>query len=67
LRRFVQIALALWQVHSKKVLHRDIKLFNIFVAEGTADNICLTRLWSSPPYNSDAMYLVLVTVKMIRM
>jgi serine/threonine protein kinase len=32
--RFVQIALALWQLHSKGILHRDLKSQNIFIAEG---------------------------------
>jgi NIMA (never in mitosis gene a)-related kinase len=33
-RRFVQVLLALWHVHSKNVLHRDLKSQNIFIAEG---------------------------------
>lgn len=35
--RFVQIVLALWHVHSRNILHRDLKSQNIFVAEGKQD------------------------------
>ncbi|KXZ45774.1 hypothetical protein GPECTOR_50g567 [Gonium pectorale] len=31
---FVQVVLALYHVHGKKVLHRDLKSQNIFIAEG---------------------------------
>ncbi|WIA11274.1 hypothetical protein OEZ85_011398 [Tetradesmus obliquus] len=31
---FVQITLALWQLHGKGILHRDLKSQNIFIAEG---------------------------------
>jgi len=30
-----QIVLALFHVHSKNILHRDLKSQNIFIAEGT--------------------------------
>lgn len=33
-RRFVQIVLALYHVHSKNILHRDLKSQNIFISEG---------------------------------
>ncbi len=32
--RFVQVVLALFHVHGKQVLHRDVKSQNIFIAEG---------------------------------
>ncbi len=31
---FVQIVLALFHVHSKNILHRDLKSQNIFISEG---------------------------------
>ena len=31
---FVQIVLALFHVHSKNILHRDLKSQNVFIAEG---------------------------------
>ena len=33
-RRFIQIAMGLDYIHSKKVLHRDLKTQNIFLARG---------------------------------
>ena len=32
--RFVQITLGLFHIHSKNILHRDLKSQNIFIAEG---------------------------------
>lgn len=32
--RFVQVALGLWHVHSKNILHRDLKTQNIFITKG---------------------------------
>lgn len=32
--RFTQIALAVWHVHSKNILHRDLKSHNIFICKG---------------------------------
>lgn len=34
LHRFVQIVLALYHVHSKNILHRDLKSQNVFISEG---------------------------------
>lgn len=46
--RFVQIVLALFHVHSKNVLHRDLKSQNIFISEGAPD----TRSLSNAPRHS---------------
>jgi serine/threonine protein kinase len=57
---FVQIIMALHHVHSRNVMHRDLKPQNVFIAEGgAAKPMCLScgcrkhpeagRLWHQPP------------------
>jgi len=49
--RFVQIVLALYHVHSKNILHRDLKSQNIFISEGGQ---------SLPPCNAEGKGRVLL-------
>ncbi|DBA72156.1 TPA: hypothetical protein ACH3X2_010875 [Trebouxia sp. C0005] len=50
---FVQILLALWHVHGKKVLHRDLKSQNIFMTEGS---LVGTPYYLSPEICEDKAY-----------
>ena len=47
--RFVQILLALWHVHGKNVLHRDLKLSNIFMSQGEGSCSATDRSIGCPP------------------